>query len=251
MFLLLLFIILAFIPVSHLLHCTGGPNCYITLGFDQIVPSNRILQEKCSTIEASACSVFLKLDYNDQRVDISFENTSNHVESSYHFIDLLKSNSQALIILRYTVVVENLDKNRIQLYILLQCQTHHRCTERQLRHFWPRFVSLNSRRDSLLRFYNFLNLNTSDSIHCYDDRINQSFQCSTLDNVCWASTDTQRKCMKYNRNLSNYFIYSYTKVHYPRLIVNENVSYILACHVNNCNNNETVKQVRKSRSKYC
>ncbi|CAF2793521.1 unnamed protein product [Rotaria sp. Silwood2] len=244
MVLLFLFIKLFFLPISVSLNCIEGPNCHIKFGFNQTVPSHKKFLEICSTIEIPSCSVFLKIDYDNQQVDISFEKTSKHTQSPYPFIDLLTTNPQASIILRYTVEVKVHHNNKIQLYVLLQCQTHDQCTERQLRHFWPRFISLNNRRNSLSRFYNFLFLNASNFINCFDDQANQTVQCSVFDNnKCWASTHSERKCIKYNINHPNYFIYSYNKVDRPHQLTDEHVHYTLECHVNNCNNDENIRQL--------
>ncbi|CAF3896129.1 unnamed protein product [Rotaria sordida] len=244
MLLLFLFIKFFFLHISYSLNCIGGPNCHIKLDFNQKIPSHKKFLETCSIIKVSLCSVFLKIDYDNQQVDISFEKVSNHTQSPYHYFNLLTTNHQASIILRYTIEVKVYHNNKIQLYVLLQCQTHDQCTERELRHFWSRFISLNNRRYSFIRFYNFLFLNTSNFIDCFDDQTNQTLQCSMFNNnKCWASTDSQRKCINYDKNYPNYFIYSYNKVYQPHRLTDEHVYYKLACHVNNCNNNETIKQL--------
>jgi hypothetical protein len=240
MILLFLIITTFFIPILCLLRCIGGPNCHIKLSFNQTVPNNKELLETCSIIETSSCSVYLRVDYTDQQVYISFEESSEDTESPHPSIDLLEANPQASIVLRYTVKIRIHNNNKFQLYILLQCRTNNQCSEKQLRHYWPRFISLNNRQNSFHSFSELLLPINSNIINCFDDRINQTVQCSIPDNICWASTNTQRKCT----NHSNEFIYSYNKVERPHQLTDEYVHYTLACHVNNCNNNETIHRVR-------
>jgi hypothetical protein len=247
MLLLFLFLEIFYTPIFCLLRCTGGPNCHIQLDFNQIIPTNKKLLETCSIIEQSSCFVYLKVNYKDQQVNILFDKSSNDTKSSYPFINLLATNPQASIILRYTVKVQIHDNNKIQLYVLIQCQAIDQCAEKQLRHFWPRFILSNKRRNNFLSFYKFLYPITSNVTSCFYDRTNQIEQCSSFNNICWASTNTHRKCRKYDQNYSNDFIYSYNKVERPHQLSDENVHYILACHVNNCNNNETINQVRQKK----
>jgi hypothetical protein len=241
MFLLFLLIQIFFIPISCLLYCTGGPNCHIKLDFNQIIPSNKELLKTCSIINASSCSVYLKVDYKDQHVDISFDKASNDTKSPHPAVDLLTTNPEASIILRYTVKVRIYTNNEIQLHVLLQCRTVDQCAEKQLRHFWPRFISLNRREG----FYKLLYPITSNVIDCFDDQTNQFEQCSILDHICWASTDTQRKCTIYDNNHCNDFIYSYNSVERPHRLTHEDVYYTLACRVNDCNTNESIHRVRR------
>jgi hypothetical protein len=134
------------------------------------------------------------------------------------------------------------DENKIRLNILLQCRTSDRCAEQQLRHFWHHFISIENRRNS---FQEFLFLNSFNLTTCFDDQTNQTENCSITDDVCWASTDTPRKCAKHDENHRNGFIYSYNKVDRPHKLTDEQVHYTLACRVNNCNNNETIIRVRE------
>ncbi|CAF4308912.1 unnamed protein product, partial [Rotaria magnacalcarata] len=187
--------------------------------------------------------VFLKIDYDNQIVDISFESPLHSTESPSPLIALFVNNQRASTILRYNVDVGVHVNNKTQLYVLLQCRTGDRCTEKELRHFWPRFISLNDRRNSLIHFYQYLLLNSSNTVNCSQDQSNQTVSCLTVDSKCWASTDTQRKCIKNNEKHSNYFIYSYNKVHEPNQLTDEHVHYRLACQVNNCNSNETIKKL--------
>lgn len=244
MLLLFLFILIFFTPIFCLLRCTGGPKCHIKLDFNQIIPTNNELLQTCSIIEVSSCFVYLEIDYVNEQVNILFDNSSNHT-----MIDLLTTNPQASIIRRYTVKVRVHDNNKIQLYVLLQCRTIDQCALRQLRHFWPRFSSLNNRQNIFLNFSKLLFPITSNvNISCFDDQTNQTEQCgSAFDNICWASTNTHRQCRKYDKNYTNDFIYSYNKVDLPHRLTDENIHYTLACHVNNCNNNETINQVSKKR----
>ncbi|CAF4542384.1 unnamed protein product, partial [Rotaria magnacalcarata] len=86
--------------------------------------------------------VFLKIDYDNQIVDISFESPLHSTESPSPLIALFVNNQRASTILRYNVDVGVHVNNKTQLYVLLQCRTGDRCTEKELRHFWPRFISL-------------------------------------------------------------------------------------------------------------
>jgi hypothetical protein len=245
MLLLFLFIEIFFTPIFCLLACTGGPKCHIKLNFNQIIPSNNELLKKCSVINASSCSVYLKVNYEKQTVNILFGRASNNTTSPNFFIDLLATNPEASIIRRYTVRVRIHDENNIRLYVLLQCQTIDQCADRQLRHFWPQFTALNNRRNSFSDFYKLLFPITSNVSSCFDDETNQIEKCLGSDDVCWASTNTTRKCTEYDVSHSNDFIYSYNKVDLPHRLTDENVHYILACHRTNCNNNETIHQVRR------
>jgi hypothetical protein len=76
MIFLFLFIKIFFLPIYGSLQCTGGPDCRITLNFTQIVPTNNKLRETCSIINASSCFVHVEVNYNHQKVDISFKEVS-------------------------------------------------------------------------------------------------------------------------------------------------------------------------------
>jgi hypothetical protein len=249
MLFLFLFIEIFFTPVIYSLHCRGGANCHITLNFNQIIPNNHELPKTCSIINRSSCNIYVKIDYNKQQANILFNNISDDIPSMYFISDPLEKNRNASIILRYAVKVEIRAKLDIELYVLLQCRTFDQCADRQLRHFWPRFISLNSRQNIYMSFYKFLFSNTSNFTSCFNDERNQTEQCELDDNICRASTNnTDRKCDEQNDDEAIGFIYSYNKVDLPHRLTTEDVKYVLVCHVNNCNDNETINRVRRKMS---
>lgn len=248
MLLLFLFIGNFFTNIFCLLYCFAGPNCHIKLNFTEKLPTKNELLQTCTIITRPSCFVYVKIDYQEQQVNLLFPKSSNHTNSSYPFIDLLAKNTHASIIVRYTVKFKIHNSNQMRLYVLIQCQTLDTCDLNVLRHFWRRFISLDKRRNSYLDFSNLLLSNTSNVTHCFNDQINQTEQCTKSDQLCWASTNISRQCRKYDKNYTYDFIYSYNKVNEPHKLTGENVRYTLACHTNNCNNNETINQVRKKTS---
>jgi hypothetical protein len=248
MFLWFLFIEIFFTSSFCSLQCTGGSQCHIQLKFNQIIPTKKELSKICSIINtSSSCFVYIKLDYDNKQANISFTEPSSEMKSIFSSTDLLTENHDASIIHRYAVHVRIQEKIKVQLYVLIECETVDHCANQQLRHFWPRFISLNSRRNSFMTFYKLLFSNETTFHSCFNDRINQTEQCSNIDNFCWASINTGRQCRQYNKNTTNGFIYSYNKVDRPHQLTTENVHYILSCHVNNCNTNESINQVRRKK----
>jgi hypothetical protein len=244
MIFLFLFIEIFFTSTFCSFRCTGGPNCHITLNFNQIIPSHQELPRTCSIIDAPSCTIYLKIDYNNKQVNILFNEVPMDIKSLYSMMDPLAANLNTSIILRYAVKVRI---RKIELYVLIQCRTIDRCADRQLRHFWPRFISLNPRRNIYMPFYKLLFSNTSNVHSCFNDQTNQIEQCLHTNNICWASSNTHRSCAEYDNEESNGFIYSYNKVDLPHRLTTENVNYVLTCRVNNCNNNETINRVRSRR----
>lgn len=241
-------------PTFCLIQCFTGANCSIQLKFNQIVPDEKTLLETCSMYnQRKSCSVYVEIDYENQQVKVIFDPLSRLKNYSDSYIDLLAINPKTAKIRRYNVKVQmhnNNNSRKVELDVFIQCQHEDKCEVNQLRHFWYRLVQLDGRRKNFMDFYQLLYSNTSNVTSCFDDKINKIKECDTNKNLCWASNDTERKCQQMDENHFYDFIYAYNRVDRPGILTNENVTYDLACHVNNCNNNETIKQVRKKKHNF-
>ncbi|CAF0816563.1 unnamed protein product [Adineta ricciae] len=219
----------------------GGSNCQIKLNSNSRAPRQKDLFETCKVVNSSSCSVYMKMDFNDQQIYLSFQHPSPTTGSPHSYPnDLLADNPQSSIIRRYTATFHVRDQNRTQLYIWLQCRYRDYCAHVELRTFWGRYVSFDDRYNTLSVLYEFLQPVRSTSINCFDNEFNETVECPTHQKTCWASSDGSQKCVE---NYSDEFIYSYNQVYNPHRLSNENVLYTLTCHSNSCNDNQTIDEL--------
>jgi len=234
--------------LSTAMECIQDMKCIILLKFDEDISSIYKNSRHCARKQARSCFVGLSLDFTAKQAIILFDRSKHLYNTPLKLDDdLLKINTTALILRRYTVFIRNHPTFSIGVHIALECEDGDYCTIIALRRYWPRFTSIQRRQNSFLKLSQLFNSNLSSSSvdSCFIETENETEICSknTTNNSCFASINGSRYCIDNNSSQNFDFVYSFNQVDYGYTLTDENIFYSLVCHSNNCNNNETIYEV--------